>query len=78
MLLTPPVKQQVMSKMERGQKEPSASQMFQISKHLGVPISFFFEDLEAPKPATTADMVGDSRLSDVATSSIAMNIKSGT
>jgi len=54
-MMTPPLKQQVISKMERGQKEPSASQLFQISHHLDVPISFFFEDIEAPKPLTVAN-----------------------
>lgn len=48
--LVPPVCQQVMSKMERGTKEPSASQLFQLAGILGVPASFFFADIEEPNP----------------------------
>jgi len=56
-MLTPRVKQQVMSKMERGYKEPSASQLFQIAHHLEVPISYFFEDIEPMKPSTAKGAV---------------------
>ena len=48
--LTPPMKQQVISKIERGRKEPSASQLFQISHQLGVPVSYFFEGICPPEP----------------------------
>ncbi len=54
--LTPPMKQQVISKIERGRKEPSASQLFQISHQLGVPVSYFFEGLSVPEPKVAADV----------------------
>ncbi len=47
--LTPPTKQQVISKIERGIKEPSATQLFHISHQLDVPMSYFFEGLIPPE-----------------------------
>jgi len=48
-MLSPSVSQQVMSKMERGGKQPSASQIFQLAHYLEVPVSYFFEGLVMPK-----------------------------
>jgi transcriptional regulator with XRE-family HTH domain len=47
--LTPPIKQQVVSKIERGAKEPTATQLFHISHLLDVPMSYFFEGLLPPE-----------------------------
>jgi len=48
--LTPPMKQQVISKIESGHKELSASQLFQLSHQMGVPVSYFFEGLSVIQP----------------------------
>jgi transcriptional regulator with XRE-family HTH domain len=54
--LTPPMKQQVVSKIERGRKEPSASQLFQIAHQLDVPVAYFFEGLSAPEPKVAGNV----------------------
>ena len=55
--LTPPMKQQVVSKIERGNKEPSATQLFYFSHLLGVPMSYFFEGVIAPELKSAAKLI---------------------
>jgi len=54
--LDPSMKQQTISKIERGRKEPSASQLYQLAYHLDVPVSYFFEGLCAPAPPASVDL----------------------
>lgn len=42
--------QQQVSRYENGQNKIAASQLFRISRYLGVPISYFFQDVDEQTP----------------------------
>ncbi|SDE50783.1 helix-turn-helix domain-containing protein [Limimaricola pyoseonensis] len=54
------IKFQQIQKYETGMNRVSASRLWDIAHALGVPVSFFFEGMEAAEPtAKTGDMPGD-------------------
>lgn len=66
------IKFQQIQKYETGANRVSASRLWDIADALGVPVSFFFEGLDAEQPAQTAatdampaDLMGDKEALDL-------------
>ena len=53
------IKFQQIQKYETGANRVSASRLWDIAAALGVPVSFFFEDMERAEPADLARVLSD-------------------
>lgn len=51
--------QQQISRYENGQNKIAASQLFRISRYMGVPISYFVQDVEQVSPSDTLLSIGE-------------------